>query len=165
MVLRSVSLTVLVALDRATCFLLLFNIAEDFISRYVIALCRSNAISTSLAGHKFHIPFHLFYADDVLLFCTATKCNIESFKFAFDYYSNLCDPLMVILFCSDSVGAQARSGPAHLMENLQAFILDSAPDFNPSLTGSSDVITYFSAIDTINFFLIFPCISRSFISW
>ena len=64
-------------------------------------------------------------------------------------------------FCSAYAGAPTGSGPAHLTEHPSAYILDSAPELNPSLTKSSEVITYFSIIDTIKLFFILPYISRS----
>ena len=69
---------------------------------------------------------------------------------------------MVLMFCSDYVGAPMGSGLAHLTEHLPVYILASAPKMNPGLMRSSEVITHFSIINTIN--LILPYISRSFIS-
>ena len=57
--------------------------------------------------------------------------------------------------------APTRSGPAHLTEHLLAYILDSAPKPNPTLTRSSEVITHFNTMDTIKRFFILPYISRS----
>ena len=66
---------------------------------------------------------------------------------------------MVPLLYSDSVGAPAGSGPAHLTEHLSAYILDSASELNPSLMRSSKVINHFNTINNIkrfSFFLISP---------
>ena len=62
---------------------------------------------------------------------------------------------MVPPFYSNSVAAPVVSGLSHLIEHLPTYILDSAMDFNPSLTRSFDVFTHVSAIDTIKFFSFF----------
>ena len=62
---------------------------------------------------------------------------------------------MVPPFCSNSVAAPVVSGLSHLIEHLPTYILDSTLDFNPSLTMTLDVISYFCTIRTIKFFSFF----------
>ena len=47
---------------------LLFNIAKDFLSRYLTILYHSRAITHCSAGWNFDTPSHLLYTDDNLLF-------------------------------------------------------------------------------------------------
>ena len=68
---------------------LLFNIAEDFLSRYLSALCTAGAVDPMRASRNVQVPSHLLYADDVLLFCKATRMNAEALKYAFDLYGRL----------------------------------------------------------------------------
>ena len=67
----------------------MFNIAEDFLSRYLSALCTAGAVDPMRASRNVQDPSHLLYADDVLLFCKATRMNAEALKYAFDLYGRL----------------------------------------------------------------------------
>ena len=58
-----------------------FDIAEDFLSRYLSSLCSFGALELSSVGRGLHTPSHLLYADDILIFLRASTHNMESFKF------------------------------------------------------------------------------------
>ena len=75
---------------------LLFNIAEDFLSRYLTELYNSGALSLCAAGRNMISPSHLLYADDILLFCQASVSNLKTIKFAFDLYGQLAGQVLSI---------------------------------------------------------------------
>lgn len=64
--------------------LLLFVIAEEFISRSLATLVQSNELVPMASA-----PFHLLYADDVLLFGKGTIWNIKNGMDTFKVYSDL----------------------------------------------------------------------------
>ena len=52
-------------------------------------LCKSGALSALSIGRNLSVPTHLLYVDDILLFCKASKSNMETIKFAIDTYGDL----------------------------------------------------------------------------
>ena len=52
---------------------LLFGIAEDFLSRYMLKLCELKVFAPCTSSRHCFFPSHLFYADDVPFFWRASK--------------------------------------------------------------------------------------------
>lgn len=68
---------------------LLFCSAEDFLSRYLRIYANSGTLAQMRYTNNVLFPSHMFYADDILLFCTATLKNMRMIRDTFLCYGNL----------------------------------------------------------------------------
>ena len=68
---------------------LLFDIAEDFLSRFITANVECGAIQGMQWKRGCLFPSHLLFADDVLLFCRGSKKNMETLNHIFKVYGEL----------------------------------------------------------------------------
>ncbi|KAI9157503.1 hypothetical protein LWI28_023591 [Acer negundo] len=74
--------------------LLLFGIAEDFLSRLLTRLVGSSQILPISSPRVFLAPTHLLYADDVLIFCRGTQKNLKHIMGAFRDYGDISGQLV-----------------------------------------------------------------------
>ena len=68
---------------------LLFCIAEEVLSREISMACYAGKITPMFYCRGTSIPTHIWYADDVLIFCAGTKQNIRCLLKIFNDYSEV----------------------------------------------------------------------------
>ncbi|XP_057770942.1 uncharacterized protein LOC130990730 [Salvia miltiorrhiza] len=68
---------------------ILFGIAEDILSRLFSSCVDSGHLEPMRYSRTFQFPTHLFYADDVMIFCKATVRNARKIHQIFSYYDSL----------------------------------------------------------------------------
>ena len=68
---------------------LLFNIVEDFLSRYLSSLRVSSALQLLSTRRNFIAPFHLLYVDDIAIVCKAFIRNVDTLRATFDLYERI----------------------------------------------------------------------------
>lgn len=66
--------------------LLLFGLAEDFLSHYLSHLVQINSIVPMSSLRNQYGPTHLLYANVVLLFCKGKVSNLKNLTAAFSIY-------------------------------------------------------------------------------
>jgi len=67
----------------------LFCLAEEVISRSLSKLVRENKLKLINGTSDLHIPSHILYADDMMLFCKGTSSNINVLKNVFIRYAEV----------------------------------------------------------------------------
>ncbi|WJX52536.1 hypothetical protein P8452_38639 [Trifolium repens] len=67
--------------------LLLFCLAEEVISRSITKLVRDGKLSLIKGSKHMDVPSHILYADDIMLFCKASRPNIQSLSSLFIKYA------------------------------------------------------------------------------
>ncbi|XP_058775629.1 uncharacterized protein LOC131649906 [Vicia villosa] len=105
---------------------LLFCLAEEVLSRQISKLVEDNKLSLMQGSRGVNFPSHCFYADDIMIFCTSRKSNLQNLKNLFVSYSN-CSGQFVsqsksTIFC----GAMVRSRQLELAQFI-GFPLGSLP--------------------------------------
>ena len=65
---------------------LLFCLAEDFLNRWLVNAFRDNFLVPMHVPGNTHCPSHWLYADDVLIFCRASRTNIHKIASVFESY-------------------------------------------------------------------------------
>lgn len=65
---------------------LLFCLAEDVLSRSISLLVQCNQLKPMTGPRGFSTPSHVFYANDVMVFCQGTKKNLSTFLALFSEY-------------------------------------------------------------------------------
>ncbi|WCJ18474.1 Retrovirus-related Pol polyprotein from type-1 retrotransposable element R2 [Euphorbia peplus] len=73
---------------------ILFGLAEDFFSRWLSHLVNTGQLSPMTYSQGVYFPTHIFYADDIFIFCRATVRNMRSIQEAFNFYGNLSGQLV-----------------------------------------------------------------------
>ena len=68
---------------------LLFFLAEDFLNRWLVNAFRDNFLVLMHVPGNTHCPSHLLYADDVLIFCKASKVNLQRLVNIFHEYGSI----------------------------------------------------------------------------
>ncbi|XP_057770242.1 uncharacterized protein LOC130990061 [Salvia miltiorrhiza] len=68
---------------------ILFGIAEDVLSRLISSCVDSRHLVPMGFSRNAHFPTHLFYADDIILFCTATVRNARKIQDILTYYGSI----------------------------------------------------------------------------
>lgn len=68
---------------------LLFCLAEDFLSRMITYFVNSGGLLPMLATRTFYAPSHLFYVDDILIFCRGMRSNVQKLVQLFSYYGEI----------------------------------------------------------------------------
>jgi ribonuclease HI len=66
---------------------LLFCLAEEVISRSITKLVRDGKLSLIKGSRNMDVPSHILYADDIMLFCKASRSNIQSLSNLFMKYA------------------------------------------------------------------------------
>jgi hypothetical protein len=66
---------------------LLFCLAEEVISRSITKLVRDGKLSLIKGSKQMDVPSHILYADDIMLFCKASRPNIQSLSSLFIKYA------------------------------------------------------------------------------
>jgi len=66
---------------------LLFCLAEEVISRSLTKLVREGKLTLMHGTRDLHIPSHILYADDMMIFCKGTSSNINVLKHVFFKYA------------------------------------------------------------------------------
>ena len=62
---------------KVTLSLLLFCLAEDFLSHKIFAFVSKGSFALMYGSQNFNCPTHLMYADDVIIFGKASRANID----------------------------------------------------------------------------------------
>lgn len=65
---------------------LLFCLVEDVLSRKILQLVSSNRLELNIGPQNIMVPFHILYADDVLIYCKAKISNIKNIISIFNDY-------------------------------------------------------------------------------
>ncbi|XP_057786555.1 uncharacterized protein LOC131004001 [Salvia miltiorrhiza] len=68
---------------------ILFGIAEDVLSHLISSCVESRHLSPMGFSRSTNFPTHLFYADDIILFSTATVRNARKIKDILNYYGSI----------------------------------------------------------------------------
>ncbi|XP_057774892.1 uncharacterized protein LOC130993874 [Salvia miltiorrhiza] len=68
---------------------ILFGIAEDVLSHLISSCVESRHLSPMGFSRSTNFPTHLFYADDIILFTTATVRNARKIKDILNYYGSI----------------------------------------------------------------------------
>ncbi|KAL8534507.1 hypothetical protein ACS0TY_010503 [Phlomoides rotata] len=68
---------------------LLFCIAEDVLARHIDRAVSLLAFRPAFALNRFYCPAYLLYADDILIFCEASRGNARCLKTILDTYASL----------------------------------------------------------------------------
>ena len=68
---------------------LLFDITEDFLSRYLSSLSNSGALQLLPTGRNYAALSYLLYADDTMTFCKASIKNVDTLRATFDLYKRI----------------------------------------------------------------------------
>ncbi|XP_057790774.1 uncharacterized protein LOC131007877 [Salvia miltiorrhiza] len=68
---------------------ILFGIAEDVLSHLISSCVESRHLSPMGFSRATNFPTHLFYADDIILFSTATVRNARKIKEILNYYGSI----------------------------------------------------------------------------
>ncbi|XP_057775017.1 uncharacterized protein LOC130993994 [Salvia miltiorrhiza] len=91
---------------------ILFGIAEDALSALFINCQRSGHLVLMQFNRGVSFPTHLFYADDILIFCKATKTNAKTLHKILEYYGNMSgqtfSPMKSHIYFSDKVMANTK---------------------------------------------------------
>ncbi|XP_057785445.1 uncharacterized protein LOC131002988 [Salvia miltiorrhiza] len=68
---------------------IIFGIAEDVLSHLIINCVTSRHLIPMSFSRSMNFPTHLLYADDVLLFCKASRRNAKKIKHILEYYASI----------------------------------------------------------------------------
>ncbi|XP_058742495.1 uncharacterized protein LOC131614988 [Vicia villosa] len=66
---------------------LLFCLAEDVLSKHISKLVEDNKLQKIQASREIWIPSYCFYADDIMVYCTGRKKNLQHLKEIFISYA------------------------------------------------------------------------------
>ncbi|XP_057779536.1 uncharacterized protein LOC130998119 [Salvia miltiorrhiza] len=93
---------------------ILFGIAEDVLSHLFLNCVRSQHLVPMDFSRGSVFPTHLFYADDILIFCKATRKNARKIKEILDFYGELsgqlCNSAKSHVFFGSGVSTSIKSG-------------------------------------------------------
>ncbi|XP_057779551.1 uncharacterized protein LOC130998134 [Salvia miltiorrhiza] len=88
---------------------ILFGIAEDVLSHLFLSCVTSRHITSMDFSRKASFPTHLFYADDILIFCKASMKNARKIKKILDFYGDIsgqiCNPTKSHVFFGRGVSS------------------------------------------------------------
>ncbi|XP_057803363.1 uncharacterized protein LOC131018665 [Salvia miltiorrhiza] len=91
---------------------ILFGIAEDALSALFSNCQRSGHLAPMQLSRGAPFPTHLFYADDILIFCKATKQNAKTLHKILEYYGHMSgqvfSPSKSHIFFSDKVTSSTK---------------------------------------------------------
>lgn len=73
---------------------LLFCIAEDVLSRAITCLAQNNQLSCMSGPQGCQTPTHVFYADDIMIFCRSSKQNLLNLMNLFRAYGEASGQLI-----------------------------------------------------------------------
>ncbi|XP_058784766.1 uncharacterized protein LOC131659617 [Vicia villosa] len=77
---------------------LLFCLAEDVLSRHISKLVEEKKLKLIQASRGVTISSHCLYADDIMIYCTGKKSNLQWLRNLFSRYAN-CPGQSVIDYC------------------------------------------------------------------
>ncbi|XP_057808818.1 uncharacterized protein LOC131023288 [Salvia miltiorrhiza] len=93
---------------------IIFGIAEDVLSHLFINCVNSRHLVPMDFSRGAHFPTHLFYADDILIFCKASCKNARKIKEILDLYGEIsgqiCNTSKSNIFFSNGVTSNMRVG-------------------------------------------------------
>lgn len=69
--------------------LLLFCLAEEVLSKGISKLVNDEKLHLISGSIGVHVPSHVLYADDVIIFCRATQQNLSNLKNLFNRYAEI----------------------------------------------------------------------------
>lgn len=67
------------------------ELLRNFFGRLLSYMVATGNIQPMTYSRGANMPTHLFYADDMLLFCKATSRNIREIKHALEMYGNMSE--------------------------------------------------------------------------
>jgi len=68
---------------------LLFCLAEEVLSRSITKIVREGKLKFFNGSRNNHVPSHILYADDIMIFCKGTNSNIQTLIDLFFQYSKV----------------------------------------------------------------------------
>lgn len=89
---------------------LLFCLAEEVLSRGITNLVEAGEIQLMAGKRGVKMPSHVLYADDIMIFCRASKRSLQSLKLLFLQYAQLLVKLSVQLSPNFMMGLFPRLG-------------------------------------------------------
>ncbi|CAL0324041.1 unnamed protein product [Lupinus luteus] len=96
---------------------LLFCIAEDVLSRG-ISMLTQNGNLYAFVGPRIHVPSHVFYADDIMIFCKGLKKDIQSLKTLFSDYASASGQTLNLSQCKFYTSSSSHRTIANLISWL-----------------------------------------------
>ncbi|KAK2361038.1 hypothetical protein QL285_086244 [Trifolium repens] len=114
---------------------LLFCLAEEVISRSVTKLVRDGKLTLIKGSRQMDVPSHILYADDIMLFCKASRSNIEALSNLFRNYAEasgqLVNPRKSFIYAGVVPPQRLQYFADHLGFNIGAlpFVYLGAPIF------------------------------------
>ncbi|XP_057790741.1 uncharacterized protein LOC131007841 [Salvia miltiorrhiza] len=98
---------------------ILFGIAEDFLSVLFKNCVTSSHLSPMVMSRENPFPTHLFYADDILVFCKASVRNAETIKHILEFYGSLsgqiCSSQKSYIYFLNRVTTPLRRAIGHII--------------------------------------------------
>jgi hypothetical protein len=105
---------------------LLFCLAEEVLSRAIAIAASSGKLDPMIYCWGVHFPTHVLYADEILIFCIATKKNIRYLLRIFHYYYEASGQVVSPLKSKIFIGAMTANRTT-MVSNLMGFTEGSIP--------------------------------------
>ena len=108
---------------------ILFCLAQDALSRSISNLQSNGSIIPITSPHGFTSPTHIFYADDIIIFCRGTKRCLKSVVELFDQYGAISGQFMNRNKSKVIIGKYAAPRIASISQSLGMQPINGAFDY------------------------------------